>query len=102
MRDITPKLITAASLAGAASLFILGHPAEVRAQTVFCPANVFGLLPPVKTKDGTCTNGLTGSFSGAALASQALSELSQTTTQETARNTVTSISERREREVQRC
>jgi hypothetical protein len=43
-----------------------------------------------------------GAFSGAALASQALSELSETTTQETTRNAVEAITERRAREEQRC
>jgi WD40 repeat protein len=41
-------------------------------------------------------------FSGPALASQALSELSQTTAQETTRNTLKSIAERREQESMRC
>jgi hypothetical protein len=59
-------------------------------------------------QNGVCTNKPTGSandpaaFSGAALASQALSSLSQTTTQETARNTMNMISDRRREEEQRC
>lgn len=57
-------------------------------------------------KNGACTNagGPTdpSAFSGAALASQALSELSQTTTQETTRNTTNSIADRRRQEVERC
>lgn len=59
-------------------------------------------------ENGVCTNRPTRSaidpaaFSGAALASQALSSLSQTTTQETARNTMNMISDRRREEEQRC
>src|ERR1700732_77866 len=56
--------------------------------------------------NGVCTNQGAGldpsAFSGAALASQALSELSQTTTQETSRTTVSKIIDRREQEEQRC
>jgi hypothetical protein len=56
--------------------------------------------------NGVCTNQGAGldpsAFSGAALASQALSELSQTTTQETSRTTVSKIIDRREAEEQRC
>jgi hypothetical protein len=56
--------------------------------------------------NGACTNFGTGTdptgASGAALASQALSELSQSTTQETARSAENSIVNRREAEEQRC
>jgi hypothetical protein len=59
-----------------------------------------------KLQNGVCTNQGAGldpsAFSGAALASQALSELSQTTTQETSRTTVSKIIDRREQEEQRC
>ncbi len=103
MRGAISKLRTTVPLFGVACLFFLAHPAQVQAQSGFCPTTA---LSPVQQgfvlTGGACTNGLTGSFSGAALASQALSDLSQSTTQETARNTVTSISERREKEVQRC
>lgn len=58
--------------------------------------------------NGACTNfGAAGAqdpaaFSGAALASQALSELSQSTSQETARSAENSIANRRDQEEQRC
>lgn len=57
--------------------------------------------------NGTCTNSGSGivdptAFSGAALASQALSDLTQTTTQETSRNTINKMTERREEEENRC
>ncbi|WP_395697050.1 autotransporter outer membrane beta-barrel domain-containing protein [Methylocella sp.] len=61
----------------------------------------------VQLQNGLCTNNGRGdpdpaAFSGAALASQALSELSQSTTQETARSAENSIAGRREEETNRC
>jgi hypothetical protein len=95
MRNAIPRLTTIALLVGAASLFVLGHPAEVRAQAAFCP---FGFT----LQNGSCIRESDGAFSGAALASQALSELSETTTQETTKNTANAVSTRREQEEQRC
>jgi hypothetical protein len=56
------------------------------------------------TNAGTAAgaNTPTGAFSGAAVATQALTELTQTTTQETVRNTESSVADRREQEKQRC
>lgn len=71
------------------------------AQSVFCPTAVMQ-QSGIAVSNGACTNGQVGSFSGAALASQALSSLSQTTTQETTRSSITSITERRTQEEQRC
>ena len=68
----------------------------MRAQSVFCP----GFIPNLGS--GACTNGTNGAFSGAALASQALSELSETTTQETTKNTLDAVTNRRAQEEQRC
>ena len=87
-------------LIGATGLLVLGHPAEVRGQTVFCPTTFGG--GTVTLANGSCTDGQSGAFSGAALASQALSELSETTTQETTKNVVKSIVERRDQEKERC
>jgi hypothetical protein len=95
MGSETPKLVAVALVSSAASLFVLGHPAEVRAQTALCP-------PGFTQQNGVCTDGSDGAFSGAALASQALSELSETTTQETTKNTIKAVSERRVQEEQRC
>src|SRR6516162_6540364 len=79
---------------GITGLFAIGYPADVRAQTIFCPTT----LP---LSNGSCTNGQDGAFSGAALASQALSELSQTTTQVTTKEIGKAIVERREQERER-
>ena len=100
MRATTPKLISMVSLAGA--LLLLGHPAEVRAQSVFCPLNGSFGDGNISLQNGACTDGRNGAFSGAALASQALSELSETTTQETTRNTIDAVTNRRAQEEQRC
>src|SRR5262249_46674363 len=59
------------------------------------------MLPPRPPKPGSCTNGSDGAFSGAALASQALSELSQTTTKTNTKEIGKAIVERREQERER-
>ncbi|MDQ6703881.1 MAG: autotransporter outer membrane beta-barrel domain-containing protein [Pseudomonadota bacterium] len=99
MGSATSKLVSLALLVGATGLFVLGHPAEVRAQSsFFCPPG-FSLL-----QSGSCVKrvGGPGAFSGAAVASQALSELSETTTQETTKNTIDAVTNRRAQEEQRC
>jgi len=77
MRNAISRLLTVALLSGATSLLVLGHPAEVRAQSVFCPPNgSFGVGGgAISLQNGACTNAdkTDGAFSGAALASQALS-----------------------------
>jgi hypothetical protein len=102
MRNAISRLLTVALFSGATSLFVLGHPADARAQTIFCPPNVNDGNGSTALKGGACTNGPSGAFSGAALASQALSELSETSTQETTRNSLKSVAERREQEKERC
>jgi hypothetical protein len=95
-----------APLAGAATFSIAGHPTEARAQTAsqtFCPpAGSFDPGLSINLQNGACTTPINGAFSGAALASQALSELSETTTQETTRNVISAVSARRAQEEQRC
>jgi hypothetical protein len=93
MHSIIAKFLVLGGLAG---FLLLGHSAEVRAQTALCPQG-FSLT------NGSCVSGDdgNGAFSGAALSSQALSGLSQTITQQTTTNTVKSVTERREQEQQR-
>src|SRR3712207_2953954 len=74
-----------------------------QAQQAFCPTAIEGVGgTPAQSgfafTGGACTNGNTGAFSGAALASQALSDLSQTSTQESNRNAVEAITTRRAEE----
>jgi hypothetical protein len=99
MRRAIPRLSSLAVSLGITGLFAIGYPAEVRAQTIFCPATFTGA--PVALVNGSCTDGRNGAFSGAALASQALSELSQTTTQVTTKEVGKAIVERREQERER-
>jgi hypothetical protein len=90
---------------GITGLFAIGYPAEVRAQTIFCPATFSGSSAssgsPVALVNGSCTDRIDGAFSGAAVASQALSELSQTTTQVTTKEIGKAVVERREQERRR-
>src|SRR6516225_5357575 len=111
MRRAIPRFSILAVSSGISGLFAIGYPAEVRAQTqtIFCPAAFSpqsNTLPPntnspVFLSNGSCTNGSDGAFSGAALASQALSELSQTTTQTNTKEIGKAIVERREQERER-
>jgi outer membrane biosynthesis protein TonB len=97
MRAGISRLSTAVAVAGVAFL-IAGYPAKVQAQTIFCPP---GLSSGV---NGSCVNlnSGQGAFSGAAVASQALSELSETSTQETTKTVTKAVAERREAEKERC
>jgi Autotransporter beta-domain len=104
MRRAILRFSNLAASLGITGLFAIGYPAEGRAQTIFCPATIPGSrLPssPVFLSNGSCTNGQDGAFSGAALASQALSELSQTTTQTNTKEIGKAIVERREQERER-
>jgi autotransporter-like protein len=75
----------------------------VQAQTIFCPATltVGQGAAPVTLSNGSCTDNKSGAFSGAVLASQALTEVSQTTTQVTTKEVGKAIVERREQERER-
>ena len=90
-------LLSAATLVGLVSF----SATPARAQSALCPAGIAGQTG-FALSNGTCTNGFTGAFSGAALATQSLSDLSQSATQETVRNTTSAIATRREEEIQRC
>src|SRR4051812_937858 len=88
--------VMAAAVAGA-------HPAV--AQKALCPAVAPAGAPGqpgIFFEGGECTNGTTGAYSNAALASQSLGELSQSSTQDATRATMASISERRVSEQQSC
>jgi hypothetical protein len=105
MRRAIPRFSNLAVSLGITGLFAIGYPAEVRAQTIFCPPLFSGSSSssgsPVVLLNGSCTDRVDGAFSGAALASQALSELSQTTTQVTTKEMGKAVVERREQERRR-
>src|SRR5262249_48380614 len=94
MRRAILRFSNLAASLGITGLFAIGYPADVRAQTIFCPTT----LP---LTNGSCTDGVDGAFSGAALASQALSEVAETTTQVTTKEIGKAIVERREQERRR-
>src|SRR5262249_10829564 len=101
MRRTVPRFSNLAVALGITGLFAIGYPADVRAQTIFCPTT-FTPGAPVTLTNGSCidTNGQ-GAFSGAALASQALTELSQTRTETTTEEVGKAVVERREQERER-
>jgi hypothetical protein len=83
--------------------FIFAGPAQ--AQKALCPATAPAGAPGqpgIFFEGGECTNGTTGAYSNAALASQSLGELSQSSTQDATRATMASVSERRVSEQQSC
>ncbi|WP_026190993.1 autotransporter outer membrane beta-barrel domain-containing protein [Methylobacterium sp. WSM2598] len=97
-------LVGSALLGATALLLVQAAPAQ--AQRAFCPTVVAGTAGTpdqagFALDNGACTNGTIGAFSGAALGSQALSNLSQTSTQETSRATTDAIGARRNAEAQR-
>lgn len=98
MRALTSNILKGVTFSFLGGVFWLGEPPEAYAKP-FCPGG-FHL------QDGSCASnpGVAdpAGFSGAALASQALSELSQTTTQETNRTLGNSIKDRRDQEEQSC
>jgi Autotransporter beta-domain len=100
MRRAILRLSNLAASLGITGLFAIWYPAEVRSQTIFCPATFSGA--PVALVNGSCTDRLDGAFSGAAVASQALSELTQTTTQVTTKEIGKAVVERRQQERERC
>jgi hypothetical protein len=72
-----------------------------RAQGIFCPSSA-GIQTGISLQGGTCTNNTTGAFSGAAFASQALSDLAQSTTHESTNTAFDGISVRRASEEAAC
>src|SRR5262249_53256988 len=102
MRHAIPRFSSLAVSLGITGLFAIGYSADVRAQSIFCPTFFSGSSSssgsPVVLLNGSCTDRVDGAFSGAAVASQALTELSQTTTATRTKEVCTAIVERREQE----
>jgi hypothetical protein len=78
-------------------------PAE--AQTIFCPSGIPN-QPGITLSNATCTNlpnpKGTGAYSNAALASEALSDVAQSTTQRISATVETTLGNRRQTELERC
>jgi hypothetical protein len=83
--------------AGAVCIAACVDSLAAQAQGIFCPAATNGQAGIV-LQNGTCTNGTTGAFSNAALASQAMSDLAQSSTQQTSEVARSSIDTRRQTE----
>lgn len=80
----------------------LGLPSgSAQAQSLFCPPAVNGEVN-FALSGGNCTNGRTGAFSNAALAAQALSDVSQSASLQTTQVALDTISARRRVEMERC
>jgi hypothetical protein len=100
------RLVANALLAlGAGWLFFAAPTQSAQAQAIFCPSSIPN-QSGIALSQGTCTNGPTatgtGAFSNAALASQALSDLSQSTTQQASATVETTLGVRRQVEQERC
>lgn len=79
---------------------------SANAQGIFCPTTIPGATPGISLVAGHCTNGPqatgTGAFSNAALASEALTDLAQSTTQVTNTTLTNALATRRQVEQDRC
>lgn len=95
------RCLPIAAFAAAGFAGILGASPAKAQGLLICPAAIPGQTG-FRLENGACTNGNTGAFSGAALASQALSDLTQSATQEAVGSTVNAVAARREEEAQRC
>ena len=82
-------------------LLVVGCTSSVEAQ-IFCPTSAGPSQPGITLKGGFCTNGSTGALSTAALSSQSLSEVTETTTQQSTTSTLEAVEKRRNEEAQRC
>src|SRR5271155_1983535 len=82
-----------------APLLVVGFASGADAQ-IFCPTSA-GTQTGIALKGGFCTNGATGALSTAALSSQSLSEVTETTTQQSTTSTLKAVENRRNEEAQR-
>src|SRR5262245_57417151 len=79
-----------------APVALVGLGAPAQAQGIFCPSNVQG--GPTTLQSGFCSNPSTGAFSNAALGSQALSDVTQASSQQSTDTAVQAVSARRRTE----
>jgi hypothetical protein len=98
MNLLRGALLTAAAMMAGV---VLGSPAQ--AQNALCPTSI-PAQSGIVFQGSSCTNPTTGTgaYSNAALGSQSLGELSQSSTEDATKTTMASISERRNSEQQRC
>jgi hypothetical protein len=77
-----------------APVALVGLGAPAQAQGIFCPSNANGQAD-ITLQTGFCTNGGVGAFSNAALASQALSDVTQASSAQSTDIAVQAVSARR-------
>lgn len=87
-------------LAGAFLAFVF-FAGSAQAQSALCPASIPGQTG-IAFESSSCTNNITGAYSNAALGSQSLGELAQSSTEDATKTTMASVSDRREAESQAC
>lgn len=74
---------------------------RAQAQNLFCPTSFTGQTG-IHFDVNECTNGNTGAYSNAGLAAQALTDLSQSSTQDSNKATMAGVANRRTAEEDRC
>jgi outer membrane biosynthesis protein TonB len=100
MSKLAPPSLTTLAIGSLIGLLSLAQAPNARAQSsIFCPGG-FSLQGNICVSNPGVVD--PAGLSGAALASQALTDLSQSTTQETNRTLGAAIKERREQEEERC
>ena len=82
---------------GVAPVALVGLGAPAQAQGIFCPSSALG-QNGITLSGGFCTNTSIGAFSNAALASQALSDVTQASSEQSTNTVVEAISARRRTE----
>jgi len=87
---------------GVAPVALVGLGAPAQAQGIFCPSSAGGQPQAITLSGGFCTNvpngGTVGAFSNAALASQALSDVTQASSSQSTDTVVQAVSARRRTE----
>ena len=81
-----------------APVALVGLGAPAQAQGIFCPPTAPSGAGAPTLQSGLCTNGATGAFSNAALASQALSDVTQASSEQSTDTVVQAVSARRRTE----
>jgi hypothetical protein len=97
----------AVTLSLGALMATIGTGESAQAQSIFCPSSINQYQSNIVMSGGTCTNVQTnpkgvGAFSNAALASEALSDVTQATTQQANASVATTLGTRRQTELDRC
>jgi hypothetical protein len=99
--DFMTGILRRVLLTTPAGILVLAVSSGAGHAQIFCPTTIPN-PGAVALAGGNCTNGNTGAFSNAALGSQALSDLAQSSTQATTDVATKALAERRDTEQQSC